>query len=319
MYEPLKVFSGSSHPEFVKKICSKLNLTPGDVYSRRFSNDNIKVKINENVRNDDVYVVQTGCTPVNEYFMELLIMVDALRYASAGRITVVMPYYFYSRSDKKDEPRISVVARLVADLLETAGADRILTMTLHSPQIMGFPRIPMDQLLPTQVMLDHFRSKDLRNAVIAVPDVGGAKSMGIYSKALNLPMVILEKQRLGDQEKVVINNIIGDAKNKDVLILDDEILSGGSMLESINYLQDHGANKIFAGCTHGFFTKEALVKFNESAVEEIVVTNTVPPRNLEICPKVKVLCVAELFANAIQAIHEGDSVGALFWVPGQEL
>lgn len=319
MFEPLKVFSGSSHPDFVKKICSYLKITPGDVYSRRFSNDNIKIKINENVRNDDVYVIQTGCPPVNEHFMELLIMVDALRYASAGRITVVMPYYFYSRSDKKDEPRISVVARLVADLLETAGADRILTMTLHSPQIMGFPRIPMDQLLPTQVMLDHFRTKDLRDAVIAVPDVGGAKSMGIYAKALNLPMVILEKQRQGDQEKVEIVNIIGDAKNKDVLIIDDEILSGGSMLESVNYLKKHGANKIYAGCTHGFFTQEALRKFNDSAVEEIVVTNTIPPRNLALCPKINVLCVSELFANAIRAIHEGDSVGALFWVPGQEI
>ena len=318
MFEPLKVFSGTSHPEFVKKICQYLKLAPGNVTIHRFSNDNIKVKIVENVRNDDVYVVQTGCSPVNENLMELLIMVDALRYASAGRITVVMPYYFYSRSDKKDEPRISIAARLVADLLETAGADRILTMTLHSPQIMGFPRIPMDQLLPTQVMLNHFRTKDLSNAVIAVPDVGGAKSLGIYAKALSLPMVILEKQRFGDQEKVVIKNIIGNAKDKDVLILDDEILSGGSMLESVYFLKGHGAQRIVAGCTHGFFTKNALIKFNEAPVEEIIVTNTIPQQHLELCPKIKVLCVAELFANAIEAIHKGSSVGSLFWVPGTE-
>ena len=311
MYEHLKIFSGGSNPDLVSRICSHLGLKKGKLKIHRFSNENIKVKIEENVRNDDVFVIQTASPPVNDHFMEMLILVDALRYASAGRITAVMPYYFYSRSDKKDEPRISIAARLVADLVQAAGADRILTMKLHAPQIMGFPRIPIDQLLATELLVNHFKNEDLSNAVVCAPDVGGAKGIRTVAKLLGLPLVILDKERVGDEEKVVIKNIIGNAQGKDVLLIDDEILSGGSTLAAAEFLIDHGAKRIWAGCTHGFFSKNALAKFERSPIEKIVTTNTLPNVSAN---KLKVLCVAELFAKSINAIHLGESVGALFTV-----
>ena len=312
MPDSLKVFSGTSNPQLVSEICQFLGIEQGKVTIHHFSNQNIKVKIEENVRNDDVFVIQSASLPVNDNFMELLIMVDALRYASAGRITVVSPYYFYSRSDKKDEPRISITARLVSDLLQTAGANRILTMKLHSPQIMGFSRIPVDQLLATNIMLKHYQQKDLSNAVVASPDVGSAKSSRVIARLLNLPMVILDKQRVDDNECVTINTIIGDARDKDVLIIDDEILSGGSVLQAAKVLKEHGARRILTGCTHGFFTKDAAEKFEESCIEEILTTNTIPQNQIENNGKFHVLSVAEIFAKAIKAIHFGDSVGALF-------
>jgi len=312
MYENLQFFSGNSNPELANEICSYLGINPGKIHIHRFSNENIKVKIEQNVRNDDVFVLQTASSPANENLMELLIIIDALRYASAGRITAVTPYYFYARSDKKDEPRISVTARLVADLLQTAGADRILAMKLHSPQIMGFSRIPMDQLLATEILVEHYRKKNLTNAVVAAPDVGSAKGSRVFANALNLPLVILDKERIGDKEKVRIKNVIGDASNKDVLLIDDEILSGESILEASRFLRSKGSNRIFAGCTHGFFSQDALEKFHNSPIEEIVCTNTIPIANAEKYPKLKILSVAQLFAKAIKAIHVGASVGALF-------
>ncbi len=311
MLRQLKVFSGSSNPRLAEEICRTLDLEPGAIRINKFSNGNVKVKIEENIRNDDVFVIQTGSQPVNDHLVELLIMIDALKYASAGRITAVLPNYFYARSDKKDEPRISITARLMADLLQTAGADRILTMTLHSPQLMGFPRIPMDQLLATPYLLDHYRKKDLSNAVVAAPDVGSAKESRTFALALNLPMVILDKERLGDKERVVMRNIIGDPAGKDVLLVDDEVLSGGSMLEAARMLKDHGAKRIWAGCTHGFFTNGALEKIKDSCIEEIVTTNTIPQEQHKNCEKLKVLSVARMFADAINAIHKGESIGAL--------
>ena len=312
MFEMLRVFSGSSNPQLAQDICRHLGIESGKAKIIRFSNNNIKIKIEENVRNKDVFIIQTAAPPVNEHLMELLIFIDALRYASANRITAVMPYYFYARSDKKDEPRISITARLVADLLETAGAHRILTMKLHSPQIMGFSHIPIDQLLATQIMVDHYKTKDLSNMVIAAPDVGSAKGSRTFAKALGRPLVILDKERRGDEEEVEVRTVIGDASGKDALIIDDEILTGRSMLEAAYTLKEHGAQRILAGCTHGFFSQNACERFTRSAVEEVVVTDTVPLRLEQPCDKIKVLGVGKLFADGIQAIHEGTSVGALF-------
>ncbi|RPI01460.1 MAG: ribose-phosphate pyrophosphokinase [Calditrichaeota bacterium] len=312
MLRTLKVFYGNSNPCLAQDICRFLDLEPGRLTINQFSNGNIKVKIEENIRNDDVFVIQTGSSPINDHLVELLILIDALKYASAGRITAVLPNYFYCRSDKKDEPRISITARLITDLLETAGAQRILTMTLHSPQVMGFPRIPMDQLLATPTLLSHYRKKDLSNAVVAAPDVGSAKGSRLFSRALNLPLVILDKERIGDDEKVVMRNIIGDPQGKDVLIIDDEILSGGSILEATKILKEHGAKKILAGCTHGFFTNNALEKIQNSCIEEVVTTDTIPQNNIKNYSKLQVLSVAKLFADAIRAIHDGKSVGDLF-------
>jgi ribose-phosphate pyrophosphokinase len=311
MLRKLKVFHGSSNPELAQEICQHLGIEPGRVNLKKFSNGNIKVKIEENIRNNDVFVIQSSSDPVNDNLVELLIMIDALKYASAGRITAVLPSYFYARSDKKDEPRISITARLVTDLLQTAGAHRILSMTLHSPQVMGFSRIPMDQLNATQILINHYKNKDLSNAVVASPDVGSAKESRKFARALNLPLVILDKERLGDKEQVVMRNIIGSADNKDVLLIDDEILSGGSIIEAAKMLKEHGAQRIWAGCTHGFFTQNALGKIENSTIEEVVTTNTIAQMQSAQFPKLKVLSVASLFADAIQAIHKGESVGAL--------
>lgn len=311
MLRTMKVFFGNSNPELAKSICQHLLVEPGEMTINKFSNGNVKVKIEDNVRNDDIFVIQTASQPVNEHLVELLIIIDALKYASAGRITAVLPNYFYARSDKKDEPRISITARLVTDLLEAAGADRILTMKLHSPQVMGFPRLPMDQLLATPIILDHFRKKDLTNAVVAAPDVGSAKSSRIYARALDLPLIIIDKERLGDREKVAVRNIIGNAEEKDVLLVDDEVLSGGSIVGAANALREAGAKKIWAACTHGFFTKDAKKIINDSPIEEIVTTNTLPQEHHLEHTKFVVLSVAKLFAEAIRAIHNGDSVGAL--------
>lgn len=311
MLRRLDVFHGSSNPELSQEICDHLGIQPGKVKLKKFSNGNIKVKIEENIRNADVFVIQSASDPVNDNLVELLIMIDALKYASAGRITAVLPSYFYARSDKKDEPRISVTARLVTDLLQTAGAHRILSMTMHSPQIMGFPRIPMDQLYATKNLIHHYQQKDLSNAVVAAPDVGSAKESRTFARALDLPMVILDKERIGDKEQVVMRNIIGDPKDKDVLLMDDEILSGGSIIEAAKMLQDHGANRIWAGCTHGFFTQNALDKIQESCIEQVVTTNTISQIKNAHYSKLKVLSVAQLFADAINAIHKGESVGAL--------
>ncbi|MDZ7722152.1 MAG: ribose-phosphate diphosphokinase [candidate division KSB1 bacterium] len=312
MLRDLKLFYGNSNPQLAKEICAHLNVKRGDMKIRKFSNDNIKVKIEENIRNDDVFIIQTAALPTNEHLIELLVIIDALKYASAGRITAVLPNYFYARSDKKDEPRISITARLIATLLEAAGADRILTMKLHSPQIMGFPRIPIDQLLATPILLDHYAKKDLSHAVVAAPDVNSAKSSRMIARRLNLPMVVLDKERLGDREKVAMRNIIGDVDGKDVLIIDDEVLSGGSLYEAAMILRKNGARKIWAGCTHGFFTKEALSLLESSPLEELVTTNTLPQDKNSRHEKLHVLSVGKMFADGITAIHNGESVGELF-------
>lgn len=312
MQNRLKIFSGNSNPQLVAEICAHLDMEPGKVSFTKFSNENIKVKLEEYVRGGDVFVVQTSCSPVNEGLVELLIMIDALKYSSAGRITAVVPYYPYVRSDKKDEPRISITARLVADLLETAGANRILTMKLHSPQIMGFSRIPVDQLLATSIICDHFARKDLTNFVVVAPDVGRAKEAEGYANRLDLPMAILDKRRYADDESPMVLNLIGDVEGKNVLIFDDEVLTGGSMLEGIRVLKEHGAGRILAGVTHGILSGDACRKIEASLIEELVITNTIPLPKEKASPNITVLSVAQLFANAILAIHTGESVSDLF-------
>jgi ribose-phosphate pyrophosphokinase len=306
----LKVFAGQSNPALAREICSYLDVALGNVTFTQFSNENIKVKIEENVRETDVFVVQTSCSPVSDHLMELLIMIDALKYASAARITAVLPYYPYVRSDKKDEPRISITARLVADLLETAGASRVLTMNLHAEQIIGFSRIPVDQLLAIPIICDYFSKKDLSNFVAVAPDVGRAKTTEHYARRLDLPMAILDKRRIGDDEHAVIRHVIGDVEGKDVMLLDDEILTGGSILEGIRALKERGARRVLAGCVHGVLSGNAVPDIEASPIEELVVTNTIPLKRES--SKVTVLSVARLFADAIRAIHEGSSVSTLF-------
>jgi len=312
IYGGLKIFDGRSHEDFAKEVCRHLRVKLGSVSFVDFSNENIKVKINENVRECDVFVIQTSCPPVHKHLMELLIMIDALKYASAARITAVLPYFPYVRSDKKDEPRISITARLVADLLETAGANRILTMNLHAMQIMGFSRIPVDQLDGIPILCKYLAQKALRNFVAVAPDVGRAKVTEAYAKRLNLPVVILDKRRYGDSEKAVIRHVIGDVRGKNVLFLDDEILTGGSILEGVEVLRNekYGAKRCMAACVHGVLAEGAVSKVKQSALEELVIMNTVPLRQSS--PKIVVRSVAKLFADAIKAIHTGSSVSELF-------
>ncbi len=307
----LKILSGSSNNGLTQEICEYLDLSPTRIKIERSPNDNIKVQILENVREDDVFVVQTSCSPVNDNFMELLLIIDALKYASARRITAVLPYYPYVRSDKKDEPRISISARLVADLLQTAGADRILTMTLHSPQIVAFSRIPVDQLWATRLICDYMRTKDMSNAVVVSPDVGSADEASAYANRLDLPLAIMDKRRHADDEKAEIQNIIGDIKGRDALLFDDEVLTGGSMMEAIRILKDKGVRRILAGCTHGVFSGNALEKIEASPVEIFATTNTIPLPPDQPKRKIEVLSVARIFGDAIRAIHHGESVSRL--------
>ena len=311
MKNHLRIICGSSNPELGREICEYLDILPARLIVERTPSDNIKVKIGENVREDDVFVIQTSCPPVNDNFVELLLLIDALKYASARRITAVLPYFPYVRSDKKDEPRISISARLVADLLEKAGADRILTMTLHSPQIAAFSKIPVDQLWATALLCDHLRTKDLSNAVVVSPDVGSADEAGSYARRIDLPLAIMDKRRHGDDEKAEILNIIGDIEGKDALLFDDEVLTAGSMMEAVKLLTEKGARRIMAGCTHGVFSGNALVRIQESSVETFVVTNTIPLLQDQPREKIEVVSVARIFGDAMKAIHHGESVSRL--------
>lgn len=307
----LKILSGSSNPELAEEISNQLDISPTRRTIVREPNDNIKVKIEENVREDDVFVVQTSSPPVNDNLIELLMLIDALKYASARRITAVLPYYPYVRSDKKDEPRISISARLVADLLQAAGADRILTITLHSPQIVAFSRIPVDQLWATGIICDFMRRQNLGKAVVVSPDVGSADEAGTYARRLDLPLAIMDKRRHADDEKAEIQNIIGDIDGRDALLFDDEVLTGGSMMEAIRILKYKGAGRILAGCTHGIFSGQALQRIDDSPVEVFATTNTIPLPIGKPREKIEVLSVARLLSDSIKAIHHGESVSRI--------
>ncbi len=311
MKNHLKILTGSSNPQLAQEICDYLDIAPARRQIVREPNDNIKVKIEENVREDDVFVIQTSASPVNHHFVELLLLIDALKYSSSRRITAVLPYYPYVRSDKKDEPRISISARLVADLLQAAGADRILTITLHSPQIAAFSRIPVDQLWATGLLCNFMRLKGLSNAVVVSPDVGSADEASAYARRLGLPLAIMDKRRHADDEKAEIKNMIGEVAGRDALLFDDEVLTGGSMMKSIEVLKERGARRILAGCTHGVFSGRALERIDASSVEAFATTNTIPLPTDKPRRKIAVLSVARLLGDAIKAIHHGESVSRL--------
>ncbi len=310
-YGTLKVFSGSSHQAFVNSICANLGISPGGREIVKFSNENIMVRILDNVRGDDVFVVQTTFTPVNENILEMLIMIDALKHASAGRVTAVLPYFPYARSDKKDQPRISIAARLMADLLEAAGADRILTMNLHSPQIQGFFRMPSDQLIGAPVIVDYLRHKNLKNAVLVAGDVGEIKDVAGYANRLDLQIAIIDKRRYGNDERPKAKHIIGDVEGKDCILVDDEIASGRTMLEALDFLIARGAASVSCAAIHPVLTGDAVQRLTESAMREVVVGDTIPVEHKR-TDKMKVLTMAPRFAEAIKRIHLGQSISELF-------
>jgi ribose-phosphate pyrophosphokinase len=308
----LKIFSGNANPPLAQAIAKAAGVNLGACEIVKFSNENIKVRILESVRGQDVFIIQPSCIPVNEGIMELLIMIDAVKHASAGRITAVVPYFPYARSDKKDEPRISITARLIADLLETAGANRVMTMNLHSPQIQGFFRIPVDHLLSGRLQCDHFRSCSVDNCVVVAPDAGSAKRAGHYAIQLGLPLAILDKRRSDDTESPLIHNVIGDVKGKRALIFDDEIASGGSILEVVKALQHLGVTEIQASCVHAVLSGHAVEKLRNCGLTKLVVTDTVFIPELKKIPQLVVLSVADLFAKAILKTNNGESISGLY-------
>lgn len=308
----LRIFSGSSHPQLAKEICECLNIPPGRLHTVRFSNENLKVKIDENVREQDVFVVQTSCPPLSEHIIELFILIDALKHASARRVTVVLPYFPYARSDKKDEPRISVTARLMADLLKTAGADRVLTVDLHSPQIQGFFSMPADQLTAVPVLCEALRARGLTETVVVAADVGESKDAGRFAKLLNLPLAIIDKRREGDDERAQARALIGEVRGKHALIVDDEIATGGTIFAATDFLFQCGAKSVSAAVVHPVLSGRAYERLALSKLERLLVTNSIPLSAPNPTPKIEVLSVAPLIAEAIARIHDGRSVSELF-------
>jgi len=308
----ITIFSGLAHKELAEEVCKFLDVPLCKCTIRHFSNDCLYVQLNANCREADVFLIQPLVPPVQENLMELLFMLDAVRGASAARVTAVIPYYSYARSDKKDEPRISIAGRLVADLLTTAGANRVLTMTLHSPQVHGFFSVPTDHLNALNVLANHFRQRDLRNTIVVSPDLGHARSATHFARLLRLPVAAGSKQRLSD-EKVVIEAIVGDVDGKNAIVLDDEIANGGTIIEIIGRLREHNVGHISVACTHGLFTGNALERLNaQPDIVEIVTTNTVPIPPEKRPPNMTVLSVAPLIAETIRRIHNGESVSSLF-------
>ncbi len=305
----IAVFGGSAHPALAGEICAFLSVPRQPVRLERFANDCLEVQLEANCRERDVFLIQPLVPPVQEHLVELLLMADGARGASAARVTAVMPHYAYARSDKKDKPRISIGGRLVADLLVTAGVNRVLTLALHSPQVHGFFSVPVDHLHALRELALHFRGRDLSRAVVVSPDLGYAKSAADFARRLGVPVAAGAKQRISDTE-VILSAIIGDVAGREVIVLDDEIARGTSVLELLTLLREQDVRSVAVACTHGLFADGALDKLAACDVTEIVCTNSVPlPADH---PKLHVLSVAPALAEAISRIHNGESVSALF-------
>jgi ribose-phosphate pyrophosphokinase len=306
------VFSGNAHPKLAKAICRHLKTRLSPATITRFSNDCLGVQLDAHCREADAFIIQPLVPPVQEHLMELLLMLDAARGASAARLTAVIPHYAYARSDKKDAPRISIAGRLVADLLATAGANRVLTMTLHAPQVHGFFSVPVDHMNALIVLARHFRRRTLKNTVVVSPDLGHAKEATHFARMLNLPVAAGSKQRRSD-DTVVIDAIVGDVDGKNVIVLDDEIANGGTIIEMLRKLRERRVKRLAVACTHGLFTGKAIARLGaQHEIEEIVTTDTVPIPAGKRLPNMKVLSVAPLLAEAIHRIHVGKSVSSLF-------
>ena len=312
MMDELKVFSGTAHPALARAVCDYLDIPLGEAEVFEFSNENIFVRILENVRERDVFIVQPICSPVNKSLVELLIMLDAFRRASAGRITAVVPYYGYSRTDKKDQPRVPITARLIADLITTAGANRLLTVDLHAPQIQGFFTIPVDELTARPLLAQYFREKALNNLVVVATDIGISKVARDVAAKLGAPLAIMEKRRVGNVDASETLNVIGDVEGMHALTVDDEIDTAGSLVGVVNTLLKRGVNKVYACCTHPVFSGAAIQRIAACPVKEVVVTDTIPVNGDRKLNKITVLSIASLIGEAIHRIHTGLSVGAMF-------
>ncbi len=310
--DKLKIFSGNAHPELAKDICKYLEINLSDALVDRFSEGEIRVKINENVRGKDVFVVQPTCTPPNESLMELLVMIDALKRASANRITAVIPYFGYARQDRKDQPRVPITAKLVANLLTVSGANRVLTMDLHAGQIQGFFDIPVDHLFAVGVFIEYFAKLNLKNVVVVSPDVGSIKMARAYAKRMEANLAIIDKRRISS-DKAEAMHILGEVEDKNVVITDDLIATGSSLVEAVEALKKAGAKSIVAAITHGVLSGPAVERVDKCKdLEELIISDSIPLVNHKKHPRIKVLSVAGLLGEAIKRIHNEESVSSLF-------
>jgi ribose-phosphate pyrophosphokinase len=312
VFQDLLIFTGNAHRDLAEKVCRYLETSLGDCEVFEFSNENVFVKVQENVRQRDVFIIQPLSSPVNTSIMELLIMIDAMKRASAGRITAVLPYYAYGRSDKKDQPRVPITARLLANLIETAGADRVLTVDLHAGQIQGFFNIPVDELTALYDISRYFQSRRLENLVVVATDVGASKRARNVAQNLNVPLAIIEKRRVGNDGDMEALNVIGEVAGKRALIVDDEIDTGTTIIQSIGALEERGVAEVYAACTHPVLSGPAIQRLESSSLREIVVTDTIPLPPAKRIPKITELSIAPLIGEAISRIHSGRSVGELF-------
>ena len=310
--ENIKIFACNSAEEFTKEICDNLGLEVGKKDAFKFANDNSFVQLKETVREQDVYIVQTTEPPVNERIMELLITVEAARRAGARRITAVLPYFMYSRSDKKDQSRVPVTAKLMATLLEAAGVDHVLTCDLHNPAIQAYFNIICDRVTAKHLLEKYFEAKKLDNMVVVATDAGSSKKAYKYSKYFECPLALIDKRRESNNDNAVATNIIGDIEGKTALIFDDEVSTAGTLVEAAHILEAHGAKEIYAGATHGVLVGPAIERIEKSPIKELVVTNTIPIEPEKRIDKIKVVSIAPLFAEAIKRLNEARPLGDLF-------
>ena len=311
-YGDIKLFAGSASPELAKEISDYLEIPLEDYELVEFANENLFVKLISSIRGQDVYLIQSMASPVHRNIMEMLMMIDCLKRDSAGRITAVFPYMAYARSDKKDQPRVPITARLVADMIEVAGADRYMTIDLHAGQIQGFFSIPGDVLTAFHILSDYFLAKKLENAAVATADLGFAKKGRNFAAKLGLPLAFVEKRRKADHPRAKAHTVIGDVDGKDVILVDDEVLTGGSVCEAVDILKEHGANDVYLSFTHALLVPPALEEIEAHPIKEIVTTNTLPIASERKPDNMTVLSVAELLGEVILRAHEGRSVGELF-------
>ena len=307
----MNIITGNANPKLAQEICNYLKISLSDALVSTFSEGEIRVKIDENVRGKDVFIVQPTCPPVNNNLMELLILIDALKRASAKRITAVLPYFGYARQDRKDQPRVPITAKLVANLITKAGADRILTVDLHAGQIQGIFDIPMDHLYAVNIFVSHIKKIKLKDIVIVSPDVGGIKMARAYAKKFEAPLAIVDKRRISGEDTEAMN-ILGDIKGKNLIIVDDLVATASSLVEAAAALKKHGGKDIYAAITHPILSGPAIKRINDSSIKKLFVTNTIPVENGKKHKKIEVLSIAPLLAEAIKRIHNEESVSCLF-------
>ena len=305
------IFTGNSNKALTGEICSHLNMPLGNAFVGKFNEGEAKIKINEDVRGRDVFIIQSVCPPVNDNLMELLILIDAIKRASAQRITAVIPYYGYARQDRKDQPRVPITAKLVANLLTAAGANRILTIDLHAGQIQGFFDIPLDHLYAVNVFVEYFEKNTIKNLVVVSPDVGGVKMARAYAKRLGAGLAVVDKRRVSD-EKAEVMFIMGEVKGKNALLVDDIVATAGSLIEASAALKKNGAKDIYAAITHPILSGPAIDRLKKSEIKKLMVTNTIPVAKEKMIDKIEVLSTAPLLAEAINRIHREESISVLF-------